>query len=127
VNEDRYGRRARWPSRIPAAGWQDVARRVLVQVRDDQLPFDCRRGCLLRMLAIFPAIIALVSVYALVADPDQVSAQLAPVVSTLPGAAGDLVVDQLRKATQLGRGGLTLDWCLACWACCGVSPTESWP
>src|SRR3712207_5601301 len=60
------------------------------------------------MLAIFPAIIALVSVYALVADPDQVSAQLAPVVSTLPGATGDLVVDQLRKATQLGRGGLTL-------------------
>ncbi|MDQ4093753.1 MAG: YihY/virulence factor BrkB family protein, partial [Actinomycetota bacterium] len=60
------------------------------------------------MLAMFPAIIALVSVYALVADPDHVRDQLAPVLSTLPGAAGDLVVDQLRKATQLGSRGLTL-------------------
>jgi len=82
VNEDRYGRRARWPSRIPAAGWQDVARRVLVQVRDDQLPLIAAGVAFYAMLATFPAIIALVSVYALVADPDQVSAQLAPVVST---------------------------------------------
>ncbi len=108
MNGDRYGRQARWPSQVPAAGWRDVARRVLVQVRDDQLTLIAAGVAFYAMLATFPAIIALVSVYALVADPDQVSAQLAPVVSTLPGAAGDLVVDQLRKATQLGSGGLTL-------------------
>jgi len=108
VNEDRYGRRARWPTRIPAAGRWDIAKRVFSQVQDDQLPLIAAGVAFYAMLAMFPAIIALVSVYALVADPDQVRAQLAPVVSTLPGGAGDLVVDQLRTATQLGSGGLTL-------------------
>jgi len=108
VNEDRYGRRARWPTRIPAAGRWDIAKRVFSQVQDDQLPLIAAGVAFYAMLAMFPAIIALVSVYALVADSDQVRAQLAPVVSTLPGGAGDLVVDQLRTATQLGSGGLTL-------------------
>src|SRR5690242_5876037 len=93
---------------IPAAGWRDVAKRVFCRVQDDQLPLIAAGVAFYAMLAMFPAMIALVSVYALVADPDQVSAQLAPMVSTLPGGAGDLVVDQLRKATQLGHGGLTL-------------------
>lgn len=108
MSRDRYGRRARWPTRIPVAGWRDVAKRVLAQVRNDQLPLIAAGVAFYAMLAMFPAFIALVSAYALVADPDQVSAQLTPIVSTLPGAAGDLVVDQLRKATQLGSGGLTL-------------------
>jgi membrane protein len=62
---------------------------VLFQVRDDQLTLIAAGVAFYVMLATFPAIIALVSVYALVADPDQVSAQLAPVVSTLPGAELD--------------------------------------
>jgi membrane protein len=81
---------------------------VLCQIQADQLPLIAAGVAFYAMLALFPAMIALVSVYALVADPDQVPAQLAPIVSTLPGVAGDLVVDQLRKATQLGRGGLTI-------------------
>ena len=40
-------------------------------------------------------------------------AQLAPVVDTLPGGAGDLVVEQLTTATQLGSGGLTLGLALS--------------
>lgn len=108
MNEDRYGRRARWPTRIPPPGWRDIAKRVFSQVQQDQLTLIAAGVAFYTMLAIFPAIIALVSIYALVADPDHVRAQLAPVVDTLPGGAGDLVVDQLRTATQLGSGGLTL-------------------
>ncbi len=108
MNEDRYGRRARWPIRIPVAGWRDVAKRVFFQVSEDQLPLIAAGIAFYAMLAIFPSIIALVSIYALVADPDQVRAQLAPVVDTLPGGAGDLVVEQLTTATQLGSSGLTI-------------------
>ncbi len=108
MNEDRYGRRARWPTRIPLSGWRDIAKRVFSQVQEDQLTLIAAGVAFYGMLAIFPAIIALVSVYALVADPDQVRAQLAPVLDTLPGGASDLVVDQLLTATQLGSGGLTL-------------------
>jgi len=108
VNEDRYGRRARWPTGIPAAGWRDIAKRVFFQVQEDQLTLIAAGVAFYAMLAVFPAIIALVSVYALVADPDQVRAQLAPVADTLPGGAGDLIVDQLKTATELGSGGLTL-------------------
>lgn len=108
VNEDRYGRRARWPTRIPAAGWRDIAKRVFFQVQEDQLTLIAAGVAFFAMLAVFPAIIALVSVYALVADPDHVRAQLAPVADTLPGGSGDLIVDQLKAATELGSGGLTL-------------------
>lgn len=108
MNEDRHGRRARRPTRIPVAGWRDVARRVFADARDDQLPLIAAGVAFYAMLAIFPAIIAMVTVYALVADPDQIRAQLAPVADTLPGGAGDLVVNQLQTASQLGRSGLTL-------------------
>ena len=37
VNEDRYGRRARSPTRIPVSGWRDIAKRVLSEVQEYRL------------------------------------------------------------------------------------------
>lgn len=60
------------------------------------------------MLAIFPAIIGVVSVYALVADPNQIRTQLNPVIRALPPGGGDLLVNQLTSAIDAGQNGITL-------------------
>lgn len=59
------------------------------------------------MLAIFPGLIAVVAVYALVSDPNQVGQQISPVVRTLPPDVGNLLTDQLRDAVAANHGGLT--------------------
>jgi membrane protein len=60
------------------------------------------------MLAIFPALIAIVAVYALVSDPSKVAEQIAPVVNALPADVGNLLRDQLRGAVAASHEGLTI-------------------
>jgi membrane protein len=60
------------------------------------------------LLALFPSIIAMVTVWALVSDPDQVKKQLDPVVRTMPEDVGNLVTTQLTHAAQANHGGLTI-------------------
>ena len=56
----------------------------------------------------FPAIIAAVTVYALVADPTKIRDQLAPVLKLLPAQAADLLVNQLTSVVEASSGGLTI-------------------
>jgi membrane protein len=58
-------------------------------------------------LAIIPALIALVSLYGLVADPSQVAATLESVSSALPSSAASLVTDQINSVVNAGGGALT--------------------
>ncbi len=60
------------------------------------------------MLAIFPALIAIVAVYALVSDPGKVAEQVAPAANTLPSDIGNLLRDQLHDAVAANHNGLTL-------------------
>jgi membrane protein len=60
------------------------------------------------MLAIFPAIIAVVSVYALVADPANIGTQLQPVIKALPPGGGDLLVGQLTGTASASHGGISV-------------------
>jgi len=55
-------------------------------------------------LALVPAVVAIVSVYGLVAEPNEVADQLEPLTSALPSEAGQLVVTQLRGVTSIGDG-----------------------
>ena len=58
------------------------------------------------LLAIFPAIAALVSIYGLFADPSTIAKSLDSVSGILPGGAIDVVRDQLNRLTA--RGSATL-------------------
>jgi membrane protein len=60
------------------------------------------------LLAIFPAIVAMVLVYGLTASADQVEGQLAPVLRTLPSDAGGLLLRQLQGAVDANDNGLTI-------------------
>jgi membrane protein len=58
------------------------------------------------LLAIFPAIAALVSLYGLVADPATMSSQLNAMSTVLPGGAIDILSDQLKRLTSHPSGAL---------------------
>ncbi|MFC4852818.1 YihY/virulence factor BrkB family protein [Actinophytocola glycyrrhizae] len=73
----------------------------------DRLPLTAAGVAFFLMLALVPTIIALLTMYALVTDPDQIRTQLTPLLRVVPGKAGDLVVDQLRSATEIDVSGLT--------------------
>ena len=55
-------------------------------------------------LALVPAVVAIVSIYGLVAEPDEVADQLEPLTDALPNEAAQLVVTQLRGVTSIGGG-----------------------
>ena len=59
-------------------------------------------------LALVPAVVAVVSIYGLVAQPQDVAPQLAPLTDVLPTEAGDLLVTQLSSVSALGAGETTL-------------------
>ncbi|WP_177242578.1 YihY/virulence factor BrkB family protein [Amycolatopsis marina] len=91
----------------PLAAWRAVAKRVLDEVREDQLPLAAAGIAFFGMLALVPALIALLTIFALVADTQYVRDQIEPIMSALPGSASDLLLGQLRSAVELGRSGLT--------------------
>jgi membrane protein len=60
------------------------------------------------ILAIFPAIAALVGIYGLFADPTTISAHLDSISDLLPGGAIDVIKDQLTRIASNGRSSLGL-------------------
>jgi membrane protein len=74
-------------------------------------------------LALFPAIIAAVTTYGLVADPAQMRSQVEGLTGAVPEAARELLMDQLRQlanAPQQSLGlGLVISLALALWSASG--------
>jgi membrane protein len=106
---DDRGRAADGPGDLPATGWKDVAMRVKGEVKDDQVPLLSAGVAFYLLLALFPALAALVSLYGLFADPAQVSQQVSDLTGTLPQEAQSLITDQLEKITEEEQGiGVTL-------------------
>ncbi len=96
------------PTKALRRGWKDIAVRVLHEVRDDQLILMSAGVAFFALLALFPALIALVTLYGLVADPLEVQSHLLWLTKVLPPAAADLVRDEIRDAVSTKKSGLSL-------------------
>lgn len=59
-------------------------------------------------IALVPAVVSLVSLYGLVAEPEDVGTQLEPLTDALPDEAAALVVAQLRSVTSISTGEVTV-------------------
>jgi membrane protein len=86
--------------------WRYV-RRLQEDMSNDNLTLVSAGVAFYWMLALFPGIIAMVTVYALFADAGQARDQLAPILGALPSDARPLITDQLDKTVEAGDGGLT--------------------
>lgn len=104
---DPHGRDATSPAEVPARGWLDVASRAARESRADGVALLSAGVAFYGMLALVPALIAAVSVYGLVADPDQITRQVRDVASGLPGSARDLLVDQMDSIVATSSARLT--------------------
>src|SRR5918996_2556514 len=93
------GREAERPRQIPPRGWFAVLKRVKAEVKEDNVTLLAAGVAFYAMLAIFPAIIAVVTVYGMVADPAQVQSQVGEFAKSLPSGADQLLTDQLRNVT----------------------------
>jgi membrane protein len=102
------GRRAERPSEIPPRGWFAILGRVKAEVKEDNVTLLAAGVAFYAMLAIFPAIIAVVTVFGMVADPNQVESQVGEFAKSLPSGADELLTEQLRNVTQAGRQSLSI-------------------
>jgi membrane protein len=74
--KERVGRQATSPTDIPWKGWKDIFWRVIQQTSEDRLLSIAAGGVSYGLLALFPAITALVSCYGLFANPDGINNHL---------------------------------------------------
>jgi len=86
VEEAGRGRSARSPLRIPARGWKDIFWRTYTQIGDDRLLAVAAGAVFYMLLALFPAITALVSLYGLLADPATINDHLLLLQGVMPEA-----------------------------------------
>lgn len=93
------GRFATSPTQLPKEGWKDVLRRTLQEVKSDNVPITAAGVAFYSMLALVPAMVAIVSVYGLVTSPDEAAEQVEGFTRALPGEAARLLVDQLKSIT----------------------------
>lgn len=100
------GRGAEAPQQIPAKGWKDIAKRTKVQVKEDNVSLLAAGVAFYALLALFPALVALISLWGLVADPATVEDQITSVTDTLPEEAASLVTEQMRSVSESSGGGL---------------------
>ena len=105
--EDR-GRLAASPSEIPARGWKDILLRAYSNVGDHRILALAAGMTYYSLLAIFPALAALVAVYGLFSDPGTIAKHLDQVSGFMPGGAVDVAREQLTRVASKGNQTLGL-------------------
>ena len=100
------GEEAGNPAQIPPKGWWQVVRRAAKESSADNVPMLAGGVAFFAFLAIFPAIIAALTLYGLVADPATVAAQVRDLAAVLPQQAQPIVADQLQSVSSTSAGAL---------------------
>lgn len=94
------------PTQVPARAWYAIARSVLTRIGENRVIAVAAGLTFYGILALFPAISALVSIYGLYADPSTIQDQLAYLSGVLPGGAISIVGDQIENISSQGEGTL---------------------
>jgi membrane protein len=100
------GRSARRPSDVPWTGWKDVLWRIYREVDDDQVFDQAAAVAFFGLLALFPALLATVSMYGILADPGDVVRQVGALSLGVPPAARSVILDQLNEVSRGSGAGL---------------------
>jgi membrane protein len=98
-----HGRHATAPNHIPASGWKDILWRTYEQINDDRLLAVAAGVVFYGLLALFPAITAIVSCYALVVEPHTINDHLAFLSGFLPEGSFSIVQDQVARVLSKGN------------------------
>ncbi|HUB50417.1 MAG TPA: YihY/virulence factor BrkB family protein [Acetobacteraceae bacterium] len=100
------GREAEHPGEIPPRGWKDILWRAWGEVSDQNLFLISGGVTYAVLLALFPGLAALVSLYGLVFDASQIERQLAALAGVLPAQTQELLSQELHNLAQASSGAL---------------------
>jgi membrane protein len=100
------GRLSSNPFQIPFAGWKDILWRTYQQINEDRLLATAAGVVFFGLLAVFPAITALVSSYGLFADASTIGANLQTMAMMLPQGSFQIVQDQIARVLAKGETAL---------------------
>ncbi len=95
------------PFDIPRAGWKDILWRTYEGINEDRLLANAAGVVFYGLLAIFPAITALVSLYGLFADPAAIGGNLQTLAMMLPQGSFQIVQDQVARVVSKGNTELS--------------------
>ena len=103
--QDERGRQATRPGEVPPRGWVDVLKRTRQGIRDTNASIVAAGVAFYAFLALVPALIAVVAVYGLVANPADVKDQITTFTSALPRDAQKLLSSQLSSIIRSAGSG----------------------
>jgi membrane protein len=108
ANDDSGGVTNMPSAKETAHGLKELVRRAYTNIGKHRVLALAAGVTFYSILAIFPAIAALVGIYGLFADPTTISAHLDSVSDFLPGGVIDVIKDQLTRIASHGRSTLGL-------------------
>ncbi len=100
ADDEGRGRDATHPTDIPVEGWKDILARTKVETKQDNAALLSAGVAFYSLLALVPALVALVSLYGLVASPSTVDRQVGNWLKAAPKEVRELLVTQLQSITQ---------------------------
>lgn len=103
----KYGYGASSPGEIPVRGWWSIIKRVFKSSSKDNLTFVAAGVAFYALLAIFPAIAALVSVYAYFSSPAEITAHLSQFITLIPPSTRDIILQQVTAVSEKSQATLS--------------------
>lgn len=105
---DGRGQRAHTPAQIPGRGWWEVLKRTWQEMQNDRLLLVAAGVVFYALLALVPALSALISVYGLIADPMSVREHLSQIAFMLPEQATTILTEQADRLVTQANTTLSL-------------------
>lgn len=106
--QDGRGRDAHGATAIPLAGWKDIVWRTYGQVSKDRVLLVAAGVTFYALLALFPALTALVSIYGIFADPQTVVDHVEAMSDFIPEGAVDIIAGQMARIAEQPTGQLNI-------------------
>ena len=100
AGEHGRGRDAKTPEQIPPRGWADIFWRVFWAISENRILSTSGGVAFFALLAIFPGIGALVSLYGLFADATTISEHITLLGGILPFGVLEIVAEQIRLVVK---------------------------
>ena len=97
---DLRGRHAQTPAQIPPAGWREVALRVFHGISENRITTISGGVTFFVLLALFPGLAGLISLYGLFADSTTIAQHLNSLDGILPEGGMQILRDQLQQLTS---------------------------
>ncbi|MCW2316553.1 membrane protein [Rhodoblastus acidophilus] len=107
------GRGATTPGEIPARGWKEIALRVYGNFSEHRILALAAGMTFYSLLAVFPALAALMAIYGLFFDPTTITTHVDQLSGILPGGALEIARSQMTRIASKGTQALGLTFAVS--------------